>query len=264
MSERIDKVFLKKEKKLITFVTGGDPDISTSEKIIQKIIDSGSDIIEIGLPFSDPMADGPTIQLSSNRAINNGINLDKIFNMCINIRNRNTNIPIILMGYYNIILHYGIDKFSNKCSSVGVDGLIIVDLQPEEDADLLNALKLKNINLIRLITPNTTTKRLKKIVNNASGFLYYVTITGITGEKSANIKDLNNSIKNIRDHTSLPIVAGFGINNKSQINEICKITEGVVVGSSIIKIIEKNLDNKDNMINLIIKFIKDLKSGTIL
>ena len=262
MKSRIEKVFSNKNKKLVTFVTGGDPNKILSEEILTTIIKSGADIIEIGMPFSDPMADGPTIQLSSNRAIKNGTNLEVIFSICSNLRKINKDIPIILMGYYNIILHYGLIDFVNKCSSVGIDGLIIVDLQPEEDLELYNLLKSSNINLIRLITPTTTQKRLEIITNHASGFLYYVTITGITGQNSANIKELRNSIKKIREYSKLPIVAGFGVNNKNDVKEICKSTDGVVVGSSIVKIIEKNINNKDVMIKSINNFIKELKAGT--
>ena len=262
MSNRIKEVFADKKKKLVTFVTGGDPNKLTSQEILEKIIQNGADIIEIGMPFSDPMADGPTIQLSSNRAIKNNINLNSIFKIVKNIRKKNNQIPIILMGYYNLILHYGIDKFTKKCALIGIDGLIIVDLQPEEDSDLYKAIKTHNISLIRLITPNTTPERLKIITSHASGFLYYVTITGVTGQKSADMNELKNSIKNIKIYSNLPIVAGFGINNKEDVNEICKITDGAVVGSSIVKIIEKNLNQKNKMLKLISRFIKDLKEGT--
>jgi tryptophan synthase alpha chain len=262
MPSRINKVFANKEKKLITFVTGGDPDQTSSNKILHTIINNGADIIEIGMPFSDPMADGPTIQLSSNRAIKKGINLDSIFNICDNLRKKNNTIPIILMGYYNVILHYGIKKFTKKCSLTGIDGLIIVDLQPEEDMELYESIKNHNIDLIRLITPTTTSKRLNTIVSHASGFLYYVTITGITGQKSANMHELKNCINRIRKQSQLPIVAGFGIKNKKQVKEICQITDGAVVGSSIIKIIENNLNKKDVMLKNIGNFVKNLKHGT--
>ena len=262
MSKRINKVFADKKKKLVTFVTGGDPDQSTSQQILDTIINSGADIIEIGMPFSDPMADGPTIQLSSNRAIENGTNLSTIFNICQNIRKNNDIIPIILMGYYNVILNYGIKKFSEKCSLIGIDGLIIVDLQPEEDPELFESIRSHNIDLIRLVTPTTTEERLKIITAHASGFLYYVTITGVTGQKSADIEELKNSIKKIREYSQLPVVAGFGINNKEQVKEICQTADGAVVGSSIVKIIENNLDTKDVTLELISKFVKDLKSGT--
>jgi len=261
---RIKTIFSNKNKKLITFVTGGDPDVKTSLKIIKSLPKSGADIIEIGMPFSDPMADGPTIQLSSLRAIKNGTDLNKIFNICKNFRKKNNTTPLILMGYYNIIFHYGVEKFVKSCNIAGVDGLIIVDLQPEEDSELLEKLKSKNIDLIRLVTPTTNEKRLKTILKNASGFLYYVTITGITGQHSAEIKQLRKSIQKVKKSTILPIVAGFGIKNSSQIKEICAFSNGVVIGSSIIKIIEKNIGkNKNLIIPLISKFVRNLKKGVV-
>ncbi len=262
MTNKISHIFKKKGKKLISFVTGGDPDFETSNEIIKILVKNRIDILEIGMPFSDPMADGPTIQLSSNRAINKGINLNDIFKLASNAKLLNNELPIILMGYYNLILHYGIKEFIEKCVLNGVDGLIIVDLQPEEDPELINELILNNIKLIRLITPTTNEKRLKLILENASGFLYYVTVTGITGQKSANIKNLNESLKFIRQHSNLPIVPGFGIKNGLDVNNICKIADGAVVGSSIIKIIEENLDNKTSMLKKIDEFTKELKTGT--
>ena len=262
MSSRIKKLFEDSSKKLVTFVTGGDPDYVTSTEILDKIIEKGADVIEIGMPFSDPMADGPTIQLSSKRAIDNGTNLETIFKICNHIREKNLSIPIVLMGYYNVILHYGIKNFVDKINSIGVDGLIIVDLQPEEDQDLYDAVKSKNIDLIRLITPNTTSKRLSTITNQASGFLYYVTVTGITGQKSANIQELKKIIPNIREYSKLPIIAGFGIKDKKDVFEICKTADGAVIGSSIVKIIENNLNNKEKMMNEVSSFIEELKKGT--
>ena len=263
MKNRIEKSFLDSKKKLITFVTGGDPDIKLSLKLIKQLPKSGADLIEIGMPFSDPMADGPTIQLSSNRSISKGVDLENIFEICKEFRKSNDYTPIILMGYYNIIFHYGIKRFVNSCVKNGVDGLIIVDLQPEEDLSLSREIKKRNINLIRLITPTTNKERLKTILNNASGFLYYVTITGITGQHSANLKELKTSIKEIKKYTNLPIVSGFGIKNSKQIKEISSFCDGVVIGSSIIKIIEKNyLRNKAKIIPSIDNFVKNLKKGT--
>ena len=261
MSERIKKKFKTKGKKLVTFTTGGDPDLNTSFEILETIINNGIDIIEIGMPFSDPMADGPIIQESSVRSLANGTKINDIFELVMNIRKFNNEIPIILMGYYNSIFNLGIDNFTAKCASTGVDGLIIVDLQPEEDSELYTKSKEKNIDLIRLITPTTDQKRLNTILNNASGFLYYVTVTGITGQNSANIDDLKNSINSIKSSTKLPIVAGFGIKNRNDVEQISTFTDGVVVGSSIVNIIKDNLNNKNKMINEIKVFTKDLKEG---
>ena len=261
MSNRIKKIFEKKGKKLITFTTGGDPDLDTSLKIIKTIIANDIDIIEIGMPFSDPMADGPTIQESSVRSILNGTKIDDLFEIVKKIRKINDEIPIILMGYYNSIFNLGIKNFTLKCAKAGVDGLIVVDLQPEEDSELYILSKEKNIDLIRLITPTTDKNRLNTILTNASGFLYYVTITGITGQNSANVDNLKNSIKIIKSHTNIPIVAGFGIKDKKDVTKISSFTDGVVVGSSIVNIIKDNLQDKDKMIIEIDKFTKDLKEG---
>ena len=261
MSERIKKIFETKGKKLVTFTTGGDPDFNTSLEILKTIINNGIDIIEIGMPFSDPMADGPTIQESSVRSLANGTKINDIFEIVINIRKFNNEIPIILMGYYNSIFSLGVNNFSTKCAETGVDGLIIVDLQPEEDSELFTKSKENGIDLIRLITPTTDQKRLTTILSNASGFLYYVTVTGITGQNSANIKDLKKSIHVIKSSTKLPIVAGFGIKNRKDVEQISLLTDGVVVGSSIVNIIKENLNDKEKMINKIKIFTKDLKEG---
>jgi len=261
MSERIKKIFETKGKKLVTFTTGGDPDLNTSLEILKTIINNGIDIIEIGMPFSDPMADGPTIQESSVRSLANGIKINDIFEIVMNIRKFNNEIPIILMGYYNSIFSLGVNNFSTKCAETGVDGLIIVDLQPEEDSELFTKSKENGIDLIRLITPTTDQKRLTTILSNASGFLYYVTVTGITGQNSANIEDLKKSINTIKSSTKLPIVAGFGIKNKNDVAQISTFTDGVVVGSSIVNIIKDNLNDKNKMINEIKVFTKDLKEG---
>lgn len=261
MSDRIKNIFERKEKKLITFTTGGDPDFDTSLKILKTIINNRIDIIEIGMPFSDPMADGPTIQESSVRSITNGTKINDIFEIAKRVRKINNEIPIILMGYYNSIFNLGINEFTSKCAETGVDGLIVVDLQPEEDSDLFKKTKEKNIDLIRLITPTTDKKRLNTILGNASGFLYYVTITGITGQNSADTEHLRKSIETIKSSTKLPIVAGFGIKNREDVKAISSFTDGVVVGSSIVNIIKKNLNDKNKMISEIDLFTKDLKKG---
>ena len=262
MKNLINQTFLEDGKKLITFVTGGDPDFETSKDIIKTIINNNIDIIEIGMPFSDPMADGPTIQLASNRAIKKDINLDKIFSLSKFAKNLKNNLPIILMGYYNMILHYGVKNFVTNCVKNGVDGLIVVDLQPEEDEELIENLKDSNIDLIRLITPTTNEERLKLILQNASGFLYFVSVTGITGQKSANLIELEKSIRKIKNFTDLPVVPGFGIKNATDVKNICKISDGAVVGTSIIKIIEDNLADKKEMIRKIDLFTKNLKEAT--
>ena len=261
MSDRIKRTFEKKGKKLVTFTTGGDPTLDTSIEILNTIINNEIDIIEIGMPFSDPMADGPAIQESSVRSIAGGTKINDIFEIVKKVRKLNIEIPIILMGYYNSIFNMGIKSFTSKCADTGVDGLIIVDLQPEEDSELYKEAKEKNIDLIRLITPTTDEDRLNTILNTASGFLYYVTITGITGQNSANVENLRKSIRTIKSSTDLPIVAGFGIKNRKDVEKISVFADGVVVGSSIVNIIKNNLHNKNKLITEIDEFIKDLKKG---
>ena len=262
MTETLNRIFRNNNKKLVTFVTGGDPDYETSNQIISTIIKNNIDVVEIGMPFSDPMADGPTIQLSSSRALKNKIDLSDIFKLVSNAKNIKADLPVILMGYYNVILHYGIKEFVKDCVINRVDGLIIVDLQPEEDQDLIIELKKNNIDLIRLITPTTNEKRLNLILKYASGFLYYVSVMGTTGQKSANISELQKSVTFIKKYTKLPVIPGFGIKNAVDVNNVCKVADGAVVGSSIIKIIEENLNDKDLMLKKIDNFTKELKEGT--
>ena len=264
MSDILSNSFKKEGKKLVTFITGGDPNFETSNQILKIIINNNIDIVEIGMPFSDPMADGPTIQLSSNRALQNGINLNDIFRLASNAKILKGDIPVILMGYYNVILHYGIKDFVKQCVVNRVDGLIVVDLQPEEDDELIIELKKNKIDLIRLITPTTDKERLKLILKNASGFLYYVSVMGTTGQKSAKIEDLEKSVNFIKNYTKLPVIPGFGIKSAKDVNNICKIADGAVVGSSIIKIIEENLKDRDLMIKEVGNFIKELKQGTLI
>ena len=259
MSHRIKKVFSKKSKKLVTFITGGDPNYTKSLKIIKNLKDYGSDIIEIGMPFSDPTADGPIIHASSLRAIKKGINLNKIFLLCKEFRKTDNETPLILMGYYNPIHHFGVKKFINQCNDSGIDGLIVVDLQPENDSHLSNLATKKNIEFIRLITPTTDEMRLRKILTNASGFLYYVSITGITGAKIKDMKKLKLSVEKLKSKTNLPIMVGFGIKKTEQAKKIAKFADGIVIGSSIVKIIEDHIvDNIliDNTLNKINRFVR--------
>jgi tryptophan synthase alpha chain len=190
MTNLISQIFKNDEKKLVTFVTGGDPDFETSLQIIKTIINNGADIMEIGMPFSDPMADGPSIQLSSQRALKSGTNLTKCLSLVENFRKKNNHTPIILMGYYNPIYKFGKKKFINKCLDIGVDGLIIVDLPPEEDEEFYIEAERNKLSVIRLVTPTTDEKRLNKILFNATGFVYYVSITGITGTQAQNIENV--------------------------------------------------------------------------
>ncbi len=252
------------KKALVAFISACDPNLKFSQEILNKLPSYGADIIEIGLPFSDPMADGPTIQKSSQRAIKSGFTVDKTLNLIKNFRKLNKKTPIIFMGYFNTIYQYGLKNFFQKSSNFGVDGVIIVDLPPEEEFLIDDFIRSTNINIIKLITPTTSKERLKTILKSAGGFLYYVSIMGITGTKKPSMKDVKNAVELIQKNTSMPIVVGFGINNVMQISKISKFADGSVVGSSLVKIIEKSVENKqknEKTLSNIKKFIQELNHG---
>ena len=248
----------KKQKAFGVFLTAGYPSLKYSKDIFKKILDSKVDFIEIGLPFSDPMADGPLIQHSSQIAIQQNVSVEECFNIVKEIRQINNDIPIILMGYYNPIHYYGNLKFIKKAVLSGIDGLIIVDLPMEEDEEFYNLSYKNNLPLIRLITPTTDEERLKKILKNAHGFVYYVSVTGITGTKSASVNDVKNKIKVIKKITNLPVIAGFGIKNSMDAKKMSSISDGIVIGSSLVNKIEE-VYKKKNGLNEIFKFLKSFK-----
>ena len=248
----------KKQKAFGVFLTAGYPSLEYSKDIFKKIIDSKADFIEIGLPFSDPMADGPLIQHSSQIAIEQNTSVEECFNLVKEIRKINNDIPIILMGYYNPIHYYGNLKFVKKAVLSGIDGLIIVDLPMEEDEEFYNLSYKNNLPLIRLVTPTTDEERLKKILKNAHGFVYYVSVTGITGTKSASVNDVKNKIKVIKKITNLPVIAGFGIKNSVDAKKMSSISDGIVIGSSLVNKIEE-VYKKKNGLNEIFKFLKSFK-----
>src|SRR6266849_9481257 len=234
---RIDRRFaeLKKEGRaaLVTFLTAGDPDPATSLAILRALPQAGADVIELGMPFTDPMADGPAIQASSLRALKAGQNMQKTLAMVAAFRKADALTPIVLMGYYNPIYIYGVERFLADAISAGVDGLIVVDLPPEEDDELcLPALKA-GLNFIRLATPTTDDKRLPAVLNNTSGFVYYVSITGITGAAVPDTAKVNAAVKRIKRHTKLPVAVGFGVKTAAHARAIAGSADGVVVGSAL-------------------------------
>jgi len=238
MSSRIAECFstLKKEKKtaLISFTMAGDPDLVASEELLMALPDAGVDIIELGMPFSDPTADGPSIAAAGIRALKAKTTLQNTLDLASRFRAKHSNTPVILMGYYNPIMQYGDDAFAKAAKSAGVDGLIIVDLPPEEEQELLPALDKHNIALVRLIAPTTNEQRLEKLLNTAKGFIYTIAIKGITGAASADANALGERVNNIRAHSKLPIVVGFGIKTPEQAAELKGKADGVVVGSAIV------------------------------
>ena len=246
IEETFDKLKKNNKKALGIFVTAGDPNFENSLKLITSLPDNGADFIEIGMPFSDPMADGPSIQLSSQRALKSGMNLNKCLSLIKIFREKNSYTPIILMGYYNPIYKFGKEKFIQNCIELGVDALIIVDLPPEEDDEFYFEAEKNNLSMIRLVTPTTDEKRLKKILLNATGFVYYVSITGITGTQAPDIKSVQGNINKIKQVTDLPIVIGFGIRSQVQATLMSEACDGIVIGSAVVDLIKKSLDDSRN------------------
>ena len=245
MTTRIDTRFaaLKKEGRaaLVTFYMGGDPDPETSLKVIKALPKAGADLIEIGMAFTDPMADGPTIQAAGLRALSKGITLEKTLHLVSEFRKDDNETPIILMGYFNPIFIYGVEKFLADAKSSGVDGLIVVDCPPEEDDELCKPALKAGLNFIRLATPTTDEKRLPKVLQNTSGFVYYVSIAGITGAARPDPQKVAASVARIKAHTSLPVAVGFGVRTAADAAEIAKTADGVVVGSALVEAVRQSL-----------------------
>jgi tryptophan synthase alpha chain len=246
MTARIEKRFaaLKQEGRaaLVTFTMAGDPDTETSLSIIKALPKAGADVIELGMPFTDPMADGPAIQAAGQRALKAGQRMTKTLQMVRDFRNEDDATPIVLMGYYNPIYIYGVDKFLADAKAAGVDGLIVVDLPPEEDEELCIPALKAGVNFIRLATPTTDDKRLPAVLNNTSGFVYYVSITGITGSGIPDTSKVTTAVARIKRHTDLPVAVGFGVKNAASARIIAEGADGVVVGSALIDALAKSLD----------------------
>jgi tryptophan synthase alpha chain len=262
MTTRIDARFaeLKQEGRsaFITFLMAGDPDLDTSLAIIKALPKAGADIIEIGMPFTDPMADGPAIQASGLRALKAGTTLKKTLAMVRAFRSDDATTPLVLMGYYNPIYIYGVDQFLVDAKSAGVDGLIIVDLPPEEDTELCLPAMKAGLNFIRLATPTTDDKRLPAVLENTSGFVYYVSITGITGAASADSTAVSAAVGRIKRHTQLPVCVGFGIRTPQAAHEIARHADGAVVGTALVDALRGSLDAEGRATSKTLGAVADL------
>jgi tryptophan synthase alpha chain len=258
---RIDAKFAdlkaKGKKAFVTYVMAGDPNYDKGLEIVMGLPAAGVDIIELGIPFTDPMADGITIQLAGQRALAAGQSLEKTLQYAREFRKVDDTTPIVLMGYYNPIYSRGVDKFLVDAKEAGIDGLIVVDLPPEEDSELCIPAQAAGINFIRLATPTTDDKRLPKVLTNTSGFVYYVSVTGITGTASAQANDVGPEVARIKSHTDLPVIVGFGIKTPQAAADIAAIADGAVVGSAIVE----RVGAGDSVADLL-AFVKSLADGT--
>ena len=249
----------------VTFVTAGDPGYDTSLEILRALPAAGADIIELGMPFTDPMADGPAIQAASLRALAAGQNMIRTLKLVSEFREADNDTPIVLMGYYNPIYIYGVDRFIADARSAGVDGLIVVDLPPEEDNELCIPALDGGLNFIRLATPTTDDERLPKVLTNTSGFVYYVSVAGITGSKAPDISRVNEAVSRIKRHTDLPVAVGFGVRTAEQAAGIASGADGVVVGSALVNTIKESLDATgaatDTTVANVVKLVGELAQG---
>jgi tryptophan synthase alpha chain len=269
MTTRIEKRFaaLKAEGRaaLVTFTMSGDPDTATSLAIIKALPKAGADLIEIGMPFTDPMADGPAIQAAGVRALAAGQTLTKTIAMVRDFRKDDDDTPIVLMGYYNPIYIYGVDRFLTDAKAAGVDGLIVVDLPPEEDDELCIPALKAGLNFIRLATPTTDDKRLPAVLNNTSGFVYYVSITGITGSAAPDAAKVATAVARIKRHSQLPVAVGFGVRTAEQARAIAQGADGVVVGSALVDVLCRSLDKDGkataNTVKAVADLVADLAQG---
>jgi tryptophan synthase alpha chain len=269
MSSRIDRRFsqLRQQRRaaLVTFVTAGDPDADTSLAIVRALPGAGADLIELGMPFTDPMADGPAVQASSQRALRAGMTLAKTLDLVRGFRREDDATPIVLMGYYNPIYIYGVERFLADAKAAGVDGLIVVDLPPEEDDELCIPALAAGLNFIRLATPTTDDARLPAVLANTSGFVYYVSITGITGTATPEAGRVGAAVARIKRHTALPVAVGFGVRTGEHARAIAENADGVAVGSALVDAVRTSLDDAGaataNTVGAVTELVASLAQG---
>jgi tryptophan synthase alpha chain len=259
IEEKFKALRAKNEKALIVYLTAGDPSLSITKKLIFALEKAGADILEIGVPFSDPNADGPVIQAASQRSLKAGTTLEGVLKMVAEVR-KISEIPIVLFGYFNPVFSYGVKKFALAAREAGVDGVLVVDLPHEEAKELRNYTDAVGIDFISLIAPTTDKDRLKKIATNATGFLYYISITGITGTAAPKIGNIKTEVEKIRKITNLPIAVGFGISKPEQAKAIGRFADGIVIGSAVVRLIADNKNNR-NLTKAVVSFVCEVKNA---
>ena len=261
MTRRIERTFteLRKQNKkaLVAYITAGDPTLEKTAEIVLGLADAGVDIVEIGVPFSDPVADGPVIQAAARRSLEGGADMAAILDMAGLLRDR-TDIPIVLFGYYNPIFAYGPEQFAQRATHAGIDGILVVDLPPEESAELRNHTDRAGIDFISLIAPTTSDERMGMIAGGATGFLYYVAVTGVTGTAKPLASRVGDDMARIRNTTDMPVVVGFGISTPEQAAEIAPRADGIVIGSAIVRLIEEHRKG-NNMVTIVARYVKKIK-----
>lgn len=259
IEKKFEELHAKNEKALIVYLTAGDPSLAATRELVLELEKSGTDILEIGVPFSDPTADGPVIQAASQRAIKAGTTLQGVLGMVADIR-KVSEIPIVLFGYFNPIFTYGAEKFSQAAKDAGVDGILVVDLPPEEAGELRVFTDEAGIDFISLVAPTTGLDRLKTILKDATGFLYYISITGVTGTAAPKVEDIAREVVKIRKMTKMPVAVGFGISNTAQASAIAGVADGIVIGSAVVQRIDENRNSGEG-IRAACAFVKEIKEA---
>jgi len=259
IKEKFDMLKKNNEKALIIYVTGGYPNYSTSKEAIKTIAKSGADIIEIGIPFSDPVADGPTIQEASQVALENGFSMKKALNLVKELREEGVDTPFVFMTYYNPVFTYGLEKFAKDAKEAGVNGVIIPDLPPEESPELYVHTEKNDIDFIFLLAPTMTEERLKLVAEKATGFIYFVSVAGVTGARNTVNTKLPDLVNKVKSKTEVPVGVGFGVSSRKQVENISEFADAVIVGSAVIKNITENMNDMDKMKEKLAEFIKELK-----
>ena len=248
-------------KNLVTFITAGDPDLATSETLMHTLVASGVDVIELGVPFSDPMADGPVIQRASARAVAQGVGVRDVLNLVKTFRTRNSETPVVLMGYANPIEHMGQDAFIQESVAAGVDGVLVVDYPPEESTAFAEKSRAAGLNVIYLVAPTTTTERMQATAQVASGFIYYVSLKGVTGAGTLDVSDVTQKVGVLRQYTDLPIHVGFGISDASSAQAVARTADGVVIGSKLITMIESSVANGRDPNLVLSAWLNDIRAA---